>query len=81
MIYKIKIVDVTFDDMDLINRSYANSDFNTYSLLDKDTLNYTIQQIQDGTDDIFDFRDVLNDEDVELLLSNEVDYIMLNGQH
>lgn len=32
-------------------------------------------------DDIFDFRNVLDDEDIELLLSNQVDYIMLNGQH
>lgn len=81
MIYKIKIVDVTFDDMELINRSYAYSDYNTYFLLDKDTFDYTIQQIQEGVDDIFDFRNVLDDEDIELLLSNQVDYIMLNGQH
>lgn len=81
MIYKIKIVDVTFDDMDLINKSYANSDFNTYFLSDKDTLNFTNQQIRDGANNIFDFRSVLDYEDIELLSSNEVDYIMLNGQY
>ena len=81
MIYKIKIVDVTFDDMDLINKSYANYDFNTYFLSDKDTLNFTNQQIRDGANNIFDFRSVLDYEDIELLSSNEVDYIMLNGQY
>ena len=81
MIYKIKIIDVTFDDMVLINRSYADSDFNTYYLLDKDMFDYTIQRIQEGVDYIFDFRNVLDEKDIELLSLNEVDYIMLNGQY
>lgn len=80
MINKVAFQYIDMDDLELINRVYNKSDFETYYLLTHDTYMYNQEQIANGVDTVPNLKDYIADEPIRELLNNEVDWILLMAQ-
>lgn len=80
MINKVAFQYIDMDDLELINRVYNKSDFETYYLLTHDTYMYNQEQIANGVDTVPNLNDYIAAEPIRELLDGEVDWILLMAQ-
>lgn len=80
MINKVAFQYIDMDDLELINRVYNKSDFETYYLLTHDTYMYNQEQIANGVDTVPNLNNYIAAEPIRELLDGEVDWILLMTQ-
>lgn len=54
-VYKVVFIETDFDNLEVINRSFGHNEFNTEFQLDKETYQYSKEQVVQGNDTMFDF--------------------------
>lgn len=81
-IYKMTYYQISFDDLEVINRAYSNQfEYPECFEVTKDLLEFNQEQIREGNDIIPDLMKIIDDTVLlDLLVLDEIDYIKLYAE-